>query len=69
MRTILVMILLLVTTLANAQESPEVLLKNTKQFKLESDLFKGEPFTIQVCLPKAFDNLKEYPVVYLIRCR
>ena len=66
MRTILVMILLLVTTLANAQESSEVLLKNTKQFKLESDLFRGEPFTIQVCLPKAFDNLKEYPVVYLL---
>jgi hypothetical protein len=33
---------------------------------LESDLFKDEPFTIQVCLPKAYDKLKEYPVVYLL---
>jgi predicted alpha/beta superfamily hydrolase len=66
MRTGLLVILLLLTTLVKAQEIPEVSLKNTKQFKLESDLFKGEPFTIQVCLPKAYDNLKEYPVVYLL---
>lgn len=66
MRTKLLMILLLSLTLVNAQESAEVFLKNTNQFKLESDLFKGDPFTIQVCLPKDYDSLKEYPVVYLL---
>ncbi len=66
MKTRLLMIFLLLTTCANAQESQEISLKNTIQFKLESDLFKDEPFTIQVCLPKAYDKLKEYPVVYLL---
>jgi hypothetical protein len=48
------------------QEMDEVSLKNTTQFILESELCIGEPFTIQVCLPKSFENQKKYPVVYLL---
>jgi len=48
------------------QEMNEVSLKNTTQFILESELYKGEPFTIQVSLPKSYDNQKKYPVVYLL---
>jgi predicted alpha/beta superfamily hydrolase len=44
----------------------EVSLNNTTQFILESELYKGEPFTIQVSLPKSYDNQKKYPVVYLL---
>ena len=48
------------------QEMNEVSLKNTTQFILESELYKGEPFTIQVSLPKSYDNQKKYPVIYLL---
>ena len=29
-------------------------------------MYKDEPFTIQICLPKAYDKAKKYPVVYLL---
>lgn len=48
------------------QEMNEVTLKKTIQFILASELYKGEPFTIQVCLPKSYENQKKFPVVYLL---
>ena len=41
-------------------------MKNTEQFGIESELYKDEPFTIQVCLPREYDNNKKYPVLYLL---
>lgn len=66
MKPRLIIVFLLFTSIVNAQQSLEISLKKTEQFKLESDLYKGEPFTIQVCFPKSYDNQNKYPVVYLL---
>lgn len=49
-----------------AQDNIDVTLQNTDQFVLESSLYIGEPFTIQVCLPKNYDQEKYYPLVILL---
>jgi len=61
-----VIFLVFITTSSFAQTTDLVQLKNTEQFVLESDYFKDEPFTIQVCLPVNYDSKKSYPVVYLL---
>lgn len=66
MKTKLIICLLFFANLSIAQKAELVSLKNTEQFVIESELYKDEPFTVQVCLPKAYDNSKTYPVVYLL---
>lgn len=66
MKTKLLIFFFLFTGLSFAQEPKLISLKNTEQFVLESEYFKDEPFTIQVCLPKNYDKAKDYPVVYLL---
>jgi predicted alpha/beta superfamily hydrolase len=66
MRDVLLGCMVLLTSLAVAQEDGLVRLKNTRQFKLESAFYQNAPFTIQVCLPVDYDSTKSYPAVYLL---
>ena len=66
MKPEIVFCLLLITNSIFAQNSESIQLKNTEQFVLESAYFKNEAFTIQVCLPRNYNQNKEYPVVYLL---
>lgn len=66
MKTKIFICLLLLTNSTFAQKTELVKLKNTEQFVLESELYENEPFTIQVCLPRNYDNNKKYPVIYLL---
>ncbi len=66
MKTKLIICLLFFANLSIAQKTELVSLKNTEQFVIESEFYKDEPFTVQVCLPKAYDNTRKYPVVYLL---
>lgn len=66
MKTKLIICLLFFANLSIAQNIELISLKNTEQFVLESELYKNESFTIQVCLPRNYDYNKEYPVIYLL---